>query len=556
MNLNNFKKVIDRTIVDRGYNYYIEVNVLEDYEQTENKYSFHIEGSDDYEVLVELGDNGEILYSECDCPYDFGPVCKHEVAAYYQLVHMINNKATMNHLTNKPRKRATIQEVLRNLSKEELINIIIDFANDDATLERSLIVRYSTGDQQQELGGCQELIQSIVRKYADREGFINYRNAGAFVSEMEDVLDKARNTEDALVALDIALLLLEKAIGAFQYVDDSSGAIGFLVKETLEVIEEIATSHNGMDHQRTEIFEKLVAQTDHEMFEGWEDFKIDLLTILLKFADDRSYREQLRMKLESMLNPVSSESYTDYSNESILQLLFQLTEQYGTREEAERFIHEHLQFSSFRKQLLDQYLQEKKYHKVIEVAKEGETQDQQYPGLVSKWKKFRYTAYKFLSLKEEQQALAKELLFNGDFEYYRDLKELAAENQDSFYKDLKNELKVKKGWYIDQVFLKLILEENDLEELLEFVRKDPSYIENYADKLVKTFKEEVIEVYKNYIHSAASASSNRREYQGVCRKITKYSKFAGKPKQIELIDKLIDLYKKRPAFVDELGQIK
>jgi len=211
------------------------------------------------------------------------------------------------------------------------------------------------------------------------------------------------------------------------------------------------------------------------------------------------------MKLESMLDHKSSERYTQYSNESILQLLFQLTEQYGTREEAERFIHEHLQFSSFRKQLLDQYLQEKKYHKVIEVAKEGETQDQQYPGLVSKWKKFRYTAYKFLSLKEEQQALAKELLFNGDFEYYRDLKELAAENQDSFYKDLKNELKVKKGWYIDQVFLKLILEENDLEELLEFVRKDPSYIEDYADKLVKTFKEEVIEIYKNYIYSAASA---------------------------------------------------
>ncbi|WP_394234906.1 SWIM zinc finger domain-containing protein [Niallia oryzisoli] len=555
MNLNNFKKIIDRTIVDRGYNYYIEGNVLEAYEQSENEYIFHIEGSDDYEVLVELGDNGEILYSECDCPYDFGPVCKHEVAAYYQLVQMINNKATTNHLTNKPRKRATIQEVLSNLSKEELIDIIIDFANDDATLEKSLIVRYSTGNQQQELGGCQELIQSIVRKYAGREGFINYRNAGAFVSEMEGVLDKARSTEDSLVALDIVMLLLEEAIGAFQYADDSNGDIGFLVKETLEMIEEIATSQNGMD-QRAEIFEKLVAQTDHDMFEGWEDFKIDLLTILLEFADDEIHREQLRLKLESMLDHKSSERYTQYSNESILQLLFQLTEQYGTHEEAERFIHEHLQFSSFREQLLDQYLQEKKYHKVIEVAKEGEMQDQQYPGLVSQWKKFRYTAYKFLSLKEEQQILAKELLFNGDFEYYRDLKELAAENQDSFYRNLKSELKTAKGWYTNQVYLKLIEEENDLEELLEFVRNNPSYIENYAEKLFHTFKEEVIEVYKNYLYSAASASSNRREYQGVCRKITKYRKFAGKPKQIELIDELIDLYKKRPAFVDELGQVK
>ena len=47
----------------------------------------------------------------------------------------------------------------------------------------------------------------------------------------------------------------------------------------------------------------------------------------------------------------------------------------------------HLQFSSFREQLLKKYLEEKDYHKLIEVAKEGELQDQQYPGLVKDWEK-------------------------------------------------------------------------------------------------------------------------------------------------------------------------
>ena len=189
------------------------------------------------------------------------------------------------------------------------------------------------------------------------------------------------------------------------------------------------------------------------------------------------------------------------------------------------------------------------------IFQEGELQDQQYPGLVKDWKKFRYVAYKFLSLKEEQQKLAKELLLGGDFDYYQDLKELNLENQQEFYTTLKQELKSKKEWQISHIFLMLLEEENDLEEILEFVRNNPRSIEDYAEKLVKLYREEVIEIYKEYIESVARASSNRRDYQGVCHIIKRYKKIAGKPKHEELIHQLMGLYKKRPAFIDELGKI-
>ena len=418
------------------------------------------------------------------------------------------------------------------------------------------MVKYSNDDNHHVLKSCQKLIHSIVRKYTGREGFIKYRDTGAFVRELDSVVEKARNTENVLLALDIALLLLKEAIGAIQYADDSNGDIGYLVTETLELIEEISTDWDEIDNYRTEVFERLIAQIDHEVFEGWLDFKIDLLKICLEFADDEIIREQLRIKMDSMLDNQSSDRSMQYSIESMLQLLFQLIEQYGSQEEAEQFIHEHLQFSSFREQLLNKYLQEKNYHKVIELAKKGETQDQKYPGLISKWKKYRYEAYLFLSLKEEQQQLAKELLFAGNFEYYQDLKQLAQENQREFYINIKQELKMKKGWNTTRIFLRLIEEENDLEEILEFVRDDPSYIEDYAEKLVNQFKEEVIEIYKSFIHSVAKTSSNRRNYQGVCHIIKKYKKIAGKLKQVELINELMDLYKKRPAFLDELEKLK
>ncbi|MDZ5473296.1 hypothetical protein SM124_16380 [Bacillus sp. 31A1R] len=554
MNINNFKNYIDKTIFDRGYSYYLEGNVVDAFEKGENEYIFYIEGTDDYEVLVEIEDGGDILHSECDCPYDFGPVCKHEVAAFFQLSSMLN--AVTTETESKPSKRTTIQEVLTNLSKEELINIIINITNKDATLENSLIVRYSNGDHSNEIEACKKLIHSIVRKYLGREGFIKYRDTGDFVGELEDVLDKARKTNHVLVALDIALLLLEEAVGAFQYADDSDGDIGYLVSETLEFIGEIVTCEMEQDQHRIEIFERVLAQTNKKIFDGWLDFKVDLLEICFEFADDVILREQLTHKIETMLDEHSNDSYTHYSNERLLQLLFQLINQYGTEEEAEQFINKHLQFSSFRELLLNKFIQEENYHKVIEVAKKGEVQDKQYLGLVSKWKKYRYDAYKFLLLIEEQRNLAKELLLKGDFNYYQELKELASENQSEFYANLKKELKTGEGRATTDIFLKIIEHENDLEELLEFVKNNPRLVEVYAEKLVKLYEDEVINIYKRFIETVASHASNRRDYQGVCQKIKKFKKIAGKTKQVDLVKELMGLYVKRPAFMDELGKVK
>lgn len=92
MNIYNFEDYINETILDRGYQYYIRGNIIETYNRGENEYIFKVQGSDDYEVIVKLDDNGEILHSECDCPYDFGPICKHQVAAYYKLLEIFKSR--------------------------------------------------------------------------------------------------------------------------------------------------------------------------------------------------------------------------------------------------------------------------------------------------------------------------------------------------------------------------------------------------------------------------------------------------------------------------------
>mgnify|MGYP001017603877 CR=1 FL=1 len=556
MNINNFKNYINKTVLDRGYDYYIDGNIIETNDQGDNEYIFQVQGSENYEVVVKLDDMGEILYSECDCPYDFGPICKHEVAAFFELQEILNTEDYDVRMKKEGVKNSKINEVLNSLSKEELIDIIVDLTKNDSALKNSLIVRYSKDDDIQELEKCKKFIDSIVWKYKGREGYITYREAYGFVNEMEDLLDKVRDTDPPLLALDIAFLLLSEAVGAFEYADDSGGDIGELVTETIGLIEERISNSGDLDiNVREQIFNKLLEQSENKVFDGWEDYKIEILRLCTEFADIEILRKKLIMKIECLVNGISDNGYMKYSNESMLKILFNLIEEYGTDEEAEQFIKENLKYTSFREQFINKYMKEKNYHKVIELALEGEKQDKNYAGLLTNWRKIRYTAYKELLMKAEQEKLAKELLFAGNFEYYSELKELVTWDKTVFYNNLIQELKKDKGWRGRDIYLKIIEEENDLDEIMEFVRENPGHIEEYARKLTDHFTDEVIEIYKKYIKSEAGSSSNRKEYQKVCGILKSYKRIVGKTNQDVLKNELIVLYKKRPAFVDELSKI-
>ncbi|MCA1035777.1 SWIM zinc finger family protein [Bacillus infantis] len=555
MNLSNFKSAIDAAILDRGHDYYIDGRLEHIETNAENKYFFQAEGTDFYEVWVEIKEDGEIADSECDCPYDYGPICKHQAAAFYQLAGMLDGVKQENRAVKKTEKVPALEEVLADLSKEELVQILLEAAYYDEGLERKLLLKYVKGGSKQELKACKKLIKDIVREYKGRGGFITSRNAGRFTVELETVLEKAGDVSDPELAADISLLLLEEAIASFQYTDDSDGDVGFLIKGTLEKIEEIAMDAAGSD-QREVVFNKLLKAANSNMFDGWDEFQIDLLQICLIFASTDYYREQLRNIIESqLLREAPDDRYSKYRKESLLQLLYQLLDQYGPAEEAMKFMQEHLHFSSFRKQLLEKYLEESHYEKVIEVALAGEDQDREYAGLVTKWKEYRYKAYKALGRKEEQQSLARELFLDGDFGLYGELKELGKENE-RFYEKLKEELKGNNRWNNERLLLQLIEKENDTEELMIFVRKNPSYIEKYAGKLANHYKEEVTGIYRVYIYNEAKSASNRSQYREVCRKLIRFKKLAGKPEQAEIIERLAEDNKRKPAFLDELEKIR
>lgn len=280
MKLNDFEKHIDETILDRGYDYYDEGRINEVIKQGDRDYLFTVAGTEVYQVFVKFDDQGEITQTGCNCPYDFGPICKHQVAAFYVLTDIIENRQSEGLKIERAIQQRFLTEVLDNLTKEQLITIIIEMAEKDEILKNGLMMRYSKGNPRQELQKCKRLMESIVSKYQGRSGYIEYREADEFADEMDELLEVANDTEDRCLAMDIASMLLIEAVEAFQYADDSDGSIGQLVSAAIDTIENIVT--NNMDLEiglKTELFEKLVKLSDESVFDGWEDFRIDLLQI-------------------------------------------------------------------------------------------------------------------------------------------------------------------------------------------------------------------------------------------------------------------------------------
>ncbi|WP_416044584.1 SWIM zinc finger family protein [Clostridium tyrobutyricum] len=346
MNINNFQNNVDRKILDRGYDYYIDENIVEFYKKYNNEYVFLIEGSDKYRVDIKIDKDGEILYSNCDCPYDFGAVCKHQIAAFFKLEELLNGKSTDNKLEecqieNKP----SMEKILESLSKKKLIDIIENIVENDDVLKNRIVFKYSQVDRDKEIKRCKELMNSIVRKYKGRDGFVSYSEAYDFADEMEIILERIKviceTGNDLLLSLEIAFMILNKSMEAFQYTDDSDGNIGMFVSETIKLIGEIAHSSKNMNISR-EIFNKLLKEAESDVFDGWNDYRIDLIEICSEFADNEEFREQLKIRIESLINGMSDNSYSKYGIERMSLILFNIIDKYGKRKESEKFIQKNI----------------------------------------------------------------------------------------------------------------------------------------------------------------------------------------------------------------------
>lgn len=572
MNLKNFENYIEKKILARGYDYY-ENNYVTSVEETEeNVFEAEVEGTELYTVEVELDDQANIIDTQCDCPYDMGDYCKHQVAAFLAVRDMKNNLSKeYNQISQdsgdsesipkvpKKRKAPNIEKILSDRTKEELVEFLLDIVNEYEEIKRRIELNFDDGNDEAELSKAIALIRTYINNKSDRHGFVAYGDTGEAVRGADLVLEKAHfalEKNKPVHALQLSLCVIQEMMDLLQGADDSDGVIGGVIEESLALIDEMSGDKELKPIHKETLFNKLIEEASHRQYNGWTDWRIDLLESCSELADTSDLRSKLENYLSLMLESEKGDSWgVNYLAERVNLIRYHLVEKHDGQKKAQEFIENNLQYSNFREMAIKNAMNKKDYDSVIKLTLDGEDKDKSLRGLVSQWKKYRHEAFKLSGKLDEQRGMATDFILDGSFDYYKELKNTYNTNEwPSVYPKIIFLLENQKKTYQD-VYTRILIEEGEKQKLLEYVQGSPSSVETYYKHLIPEFKEEVYIFFLQHIEQSAARAGNRKDYQRVCAIIRNLKKAGGKERASEIIQKLFNKYANRPAFRDELSRV-
>lgn len=558
INILNFESEIDKIILKRGRDYYENDHVEEITEIKKNYYQIEVLGSDMYMVTVDLDSNNNIIQSFCDCPYDLGEFCKHEVAAYYALRSYkdIEKKKTTSKIVE-VRKSSSLKDTLSGLSKDKLIDIISNIAEDYPMIAKQLSYRYSSAKN--ELQASKEIINECIKRYKKR-GFIAWNDVENALQGAELILTKANeklDTNELETSISMSLLIISSVVNMLDYCDDSLGHPSEIISECLVLINravylsEIRTSASVQSN----VFDMLLKEASDKKYYGFIEWSIELLrnaSFLIKNLKMRfSLEKQLNLLIERDRNSSWSSNYL-MEQVKILQLEI-ITRLDGTQKAGE-YILENVHISAFREMALDKLLENKNYGEIIRLCEEGIAKDKNYRGLVKQWEKYQLDAYIGLEDRQKQEELMLKFLYDGEYEYYKKIKAMYV--QDNWAIKLDRILETfEKMRYIPEAYVEILKLEGLTDKILIYCQHHISSITHLYTYLVDAKPSEANTLYINYIDKQALSANNRSQYRQVCKLIRQYIKVSDKQKGSELITNLQKAYVRRPAFIDELNKI-
>lgn len=209
----------------------------------------------------------------------------------------------------------------------------------------------------------------------------------------------------------------------------------------------------------------------------------------------------------------------------------------------------------YREMAIINALAKKNYAEVERLALDGEIQDKGLPGLVKKWREYRYDIHKKTKQLDKQRNLAMEFVLDNSFKHYIELKSTYKKDEwNVLYPEILQNVRKDDRYF--SIYTDILIEEKETKRLLEFVKENPAYIKNYYKYILPLYRDEVGELFEKVILEDAKNARDRNRYRDVCSEL----KLIAKQGYTELAKKLIgefqELYRRRTAFLDELKKIR
>lgn len=576
--LNEFEQHIDEDILKRGLRYFKKGCVTSVDELSGGEYEAIVEGSDTYIVQLHVK-NGSVTTFNCTCPYDWGPVCKHEVAVMFYLQQdelglkakkkSTTKTSTLSDVAGKEKKavkkkrtiREQLEEILEKLSPEEMRSYIGEFCGKDKTFRDLFLAQYLHLIQPVTQEIYSKQIRAVLKSASGRYGYIDYagaRQVGNSMYQLYQLAEKAMNAGSWREAMYMGRAIMEEMTIAIERGDDSNGDLGGSIDNGQDILFRIAQecTDSGI---RSELFEYSIDAYHRELFEGWDWHynMLDLAIELQKTEDEKMrilhYLDQIKPKNDGW----------DFRYEEAQKQRLKLIRKTEGKIRANDYLEANITNSDFRRELILKAIEEKNYAKAVALAEKGIAADRKdKPGLAAEWKWHLLNVYQLQNDPEKSVELARNLfLYSGRFstkEMYNIMKKyVPAADWKVFFEQLVADRIKSEQWVSFYTIADMYTWENQWEKLLSLLIKNPSidnisHVEKY---LAKQYAEQLVDLYSKEIQVFIEKNISRSHYQTACKYIRRMKKLGGQDKTEELIAFLRSTYPQRRALMEELDKV-
>lgn len=559
LTLDNFKSEISSQILTRGRDYYQNGAVIELDEIEKNKWQAQVSGSEIYEIEVSINSDNSIT-SYCDCPYDWGPFCKHEAAVLYAIEEAFPEyfkKPVKPRKQRKKRKtkKEKMAEILASATKEDMYNILLELSLEDRYLYNQLEIRFGIYRGK---SAFSKIVKSIIKKYQDRYEFIDYQDSRRAATAIRTLFNQASDfTEKGQIeqAIFIYQSVIEQVTEAIAHADDSNGDLGGCIGGSIFQLSQL--SSDLTEDQRKSLFEYLLVEALEERYSGW-DWGWELAQIAANLISSPQERQQAFDMLDQKGNLRNQQSKVSnfsrqFDRSQALKIKLSIIGRQDRETDIEQFLIENLWDIDFREKLV-YFLIER------ERLEEAKKYCADYLSELDEPHRF----YSPMFLKPLLEIAAIENDHKARIEYARELFILTDEFE---YFDLLKKIIQSKTWL---TFLKELLTQTDKsihpqiylredmgQNLLASARQMDQYaLEKYRKYLETNFPQETSDIYAGLIYGMLEGRAKKRAtYQTACRYLRRIQKLGFSEKTQNLILDLQERYVQRRALIDELNKI-
>lgn len=554
--IQHFFEDVESKIYHRGEDYYRSGHV-ESIDWNGSHVTAEVSGSEEEPYLVELdfSADGEIEGWSCDCPYDWGPVCKHIVA----VLLAIRAEPPKEMPEKKTGSAIDIRSLVEKAKKEQLAALVLGHCQEDPRFQ-SWVLSELEDSGEQELTAIKAIIKDSIRSNK-RQGFIDMRGCDNICADLDDALDQARRRikrGQCDRGLDIALFVFLTAVKLAGEADSSSGSLGWTVDAALETVELAANSLARNGEPRGKFVRKILEMAEGPAFDGWDHWRYELLRRAAVLADEEN-EKQFYILLDN-LSDRFWETFQDtprygYEKEDKVTRYYIMSSAHGT-EEARSYLERNLEVDELRLVLIREDMATGNYANAERLCRERLEKEQAEQWVQpSQWQYLLYEIYRDWGRREEHISQARKLALLGDQDFYQTAKDLLTEagRWQETYPGFLAELKTARPAYEYMEILKL---EGEAALLMEQVRLYPETVFQYAGMLARQYAKEVVDLCTAVIRKQSEQVNNRREYRELCGLLDSLARLGGQAEARTLITELRHAYPRRPALLEELRKVE